>query len=88
MGQLSAMRFPKRRSCIHSQRRRRLNYGRIFAYPGVGYQIYNAIKSLDYPLIQGGVLIIILSVALANFVIDVIYPIIDPRIRYSGSGGK
>ncbi len=60
----------------------------IFAYPGVGYQIYNAIKSLDYPLIQGGVLIIILSVALANFVIDVIYPIIDPRIRYSGSGGK
>jgi peptide/nickel transport system permease protein len=60
----------------------------IFAYPGVGYQIYNGIKSLDYPLIQGGVLLIILSVALANFVIDVAYPLIDPRIRFASSGGK
>jgi len=60
----------------------------IFAYPGVGYQIYNGIKSLDYPLIQGGVLLIILSVALANFVIDVAYPLIDPRIRFAPSGGK
>ena len=60
----------------------------IFAYPGVGYQIYNGIKSLDYPLIQGGVLMIILSVALANFVIDVAYPLIDPRIRFAPSGGK
>jgi peptide/nickel transport system permease protein len=60
----------------------------IFAYPGVGYQIYNGIKSLDYPLIQGGVLLIILSVALANFVIDVAYPLIDPRIRFGASAGK
>ena len=60
----------------------------IFAYPGVGYQIYNGIKSLDYPLIQGGVLLIILSVALANFVIDVVYPLIDPRIRFGSAGGK
>ncbi|NJN81616.1 MAG: ABC transporter permease [Caldilineaceae bacterium] len=60
----------------------------IFAYPGVGYQIYNAIKSLDYPLIQGGVLMIIISVAVANFAIDLAYPFIDPRIRFSGSGGK
>lgn len=60
----------------------------IFAYPGIGYQIYNAIKSLDYPLIQGGVLLIILSVALANFAIDVAYPLIDPRIRYASPGGR
>ncbi len=60
----------------------------IFAYPGVGYQIYNAIKSLDYPLIQGGVLLIILSVAVANFAIDIAYPLIDPRIRYAGPGGN
>jgi peptide/nickel transport system permease protein len=59
----------------------------IFAYPGVGNQIYNAIKSLDYPLIQGGVLLIILSVALANFLIDIAYPLIDPRIRFQGSRG-
>ncbi len=60
----------------------------IFAYPGIGYRIYNAIKSLDYPLIQGGVLLIIISVALANFLIDSAYPLIDPRIRYEGSGGS
>jgi peptide/nickel transport system permease protein len=58
----------------------------IFAYPGIGYRIYNAINSLDYPVIQGGVLMIILSVALANFIIDITYPLIDPRIRYEGSG--
>jgi peptide/nickel transport system permease protein len=60
----------------------------IFAYPGIGYRIYNAIKSLDYPLIQGGVLFIIISVALANFLIDALYPLIDPRIRFEGSGGR
>ncbi|MGQ9629770.1 MAG: ABC transporter permease [bacterium] len=54
----------------------------IFAYPGVGWLIYNAITGLDFPLIQGGVLLIIVSVAVANFVIDVAYPLIDPRIRY------
>lgn len=60
----------------------------IFAYPGIGYRIYNAINSLDYPLIQGGVLLIILSVAAANFLIDILYPLIDPRIRYEGTGGS
>ena len=58
----------------------------IFAYPGLGYLIYNSIKSLDYPVIQGGVLLIIFSVALANFIIDVTYPLIDPRIRYQPAG--
>ncbi|MBV9356844.1 MAG: ABC transporter permease [Chloroflexi bacterium] len=56
----------------------------IFAYPGVGWLVYNAIKSLDYPVIQGSVLLIILSVAFANFAIDLLYPLIDPRIRHGG----
>jgi len=60
----------------------------IFAYPGIGYRIYNSIKSLDYPVIQGGVLLIIVSVAIANFLIDAAYPLIDPRIRFEGRGGK
>ena len=59
----------------------------IFAYPGVGWLIFNAIKSLDFPVIQGGVLVIILAVALANFLIDIAYPFIDPRIRYGQAGG-
>lgn len=54
----------------------------IFAYPGVGWLIFNAIKGLDYPVIQGGVLLIIIAVAVANFAIDSLYPLVDPRIRY------
>jgi len=58
----------------------------IFAYPGVGWLIYNSITSLDFPVIQGSVLLIVFSVALANFVIDIVYPLIDPRIRYERAG--
>jgi peptide/nickel transport system permease protein len=53
----------------------------IFAYPGVGWLIYNAIKGLDFPVIQGSVLLLIVAVASANLVIDLAYPLIDPRIR-------
>jgi peptide/nickel transport system permease protein len=58
----------------------------IFAYPGLGWLIYDAIRSIDFPVIQGGVLLIVFSVALANFAIDMIYPLIDPRIRYERTG--
>jgi peptide/nickel transport system permease protein len=58
----------------------------IFAYPGLGWLIYNSIQGLDFPVIQGGVLLIVFSVALANFIIDLIYPLIDPRIRYQRTG--
>jgi peptide/nickel transport system permease protein len=58
----------------------------IFAYPGIGWLIYNAITGLDFPVIQGSVLLIIVSVASANFVIDILYPLIDPRIRYAKAG--
>lgn len=53
----------------------------IFAYPGIGFLIYNSIKGSDFPVIQGSVLLIIVSVAVANFAMDMIYPLIDPRIR-------
>lgn len=53
----------------------------IFGYPGIGWLIFNAIKGLDYPVIQGSVMLIIISVALINFLLDMIYPLIDPRIR-------
>jgi peptide/nickel transport system permease protein len=58
----------------------------IFAYPGLGWLIYNSITSLDFPVIQGGVLLVVLSVALANFIIDIVYPLIDPRIRHEQAG--
>jgi len=58
----------------------------IFGYPGLGYLIFNSIKSLDFPVIQGSILLIILSVAIINFVMDLVYPLIDPRIRYGAAG--
>lgn len=58
----------------------------IFAYPGLGWLTYNSITSIDFPVIQGAVLLIVFAVALANLVIDMIYPLIDPRIRYAKAG--
>lgn len=53
----------------------------IFAYPGLGFLIYNAIKGLDFPVIQGTILLLVVSVATINFALDLAYPLIDPRIR-------
>ncbi len=55
----------------------------IFGYPGIGYLVYTAIKGLDFPVIQGCILLVILSVATANLLLDLAYPLIDPRIRYA-----
>jgi peptide/nickel transport system permease protein len=59
----------------------------IFGYPGLGYLIFNSIKTLDYPVIQGSILLIVVSVATVNLIIDLLYPLIDPRIRF-GTGGR
>ncbi|WP_233494079.1 ABC transporter permease [Desertihabitans brevis] len=53
----------------------------VFAYPGVGYLFYQAVVSLDYPLMQALFLTISLSVLAANFVADSIYVLLDPRTR-------
>lgn len=52
----------------------------IFSYPGIGLTIMNAILSHDYPLIQGCFAIIAVSVVTLNFLADLIYPLIDPRV--------
>ena len=54
----------------------------IFAYPGMGYLLYQAIVTNDYSLIQGIVFILILATATAVLLIDLLYPLIDPRISY------
>lgn len=54
----------------------------LFAYPGMGYLLYQAIVSNDYTLIQGIVFILILATASAVLLIDLVYPLIDPRISY------
>ena len=55
----------------------------VFAYPGVGYLIYEALLSRDYPVIQGVFLIVAVCVLIVNFLIDVSYQKLDPRISYA-----
>lgn len=54
----------------------------IFNYPGVGYVLYNALRTADYFVIQGVIMFIIISVAFTTLIVDLIYPKLDPRIRY------
>ena len=54
----------------------------LFAYPGIGNLLYTAITSNDYFLIQGVLMYVIFAVGLMLFIVDMIYPLIDPRIRY------
>ncbi len=55
----------------------------LFGYPGVGMLLQSAITSADYNLMLGLITISIVAVSTATFVVDIIYPFLDPRIRYS-----
>lgn len=54
----------------------------IFAYPGMGYLLYLGIVNNDYTLIQGIVFILILGTATAVLILDLLLPLVDPRITY------
>jgi len=54
----------------------------VFSYPGIGRLLVNRVGNRDFPVIQALVLIIGVSVILANLVADVLYAYLDPRIRY------
>ena len=53
----------------------------IFSYPGLGTTLLNAVMGQDYPLISAATLIITVMVLFANFIIEILYGIIDPRIK-------
>lgn len=55
----------------------------VFSYPGVGRLLYEAVLNRDYPVIQATFFIITISVIAANVLADLIYPLIDPRIRHA-----
>lgn len=55
----------------------------IFSWPGIGRYIYEAIGHRDYPVIQSGILIIATIFVLINLVVDLLYALVDPRIKYS-----
>nr|WP_206686993.1 MULTISPECIES: ABC transporter permease [Microbacterium] len=55
----------------------------VFAFPGIGSFLYRAIFSRDYPVLQGFILLIAVTYALINLLVDVSYSFIDPRVRVS-----
>ena len=54
----------------------------IFSWPGIGRWVYDAILGRDYPIVQGGTLVIALVFVGVNFLVDIMYALLDPRIRY------
>ncbi len=54
----------------------------IFGLPGMGWTFVNGIYQLDYPTVQGAVLMLALTFVLVNLIVDVMYAYLDPRIRY------
>ncbi len=55
----------------------------VFSYPGIGSMLLQAIRNFDYTLLYGIVYLVILSIALATLILDLIYPRLDPRITYA-----
>jgi len=53
----------------------------IFSWPGIGLAMYQAIGERDYPMLEGGFLILAISVIVLNFIADLVYFRLDPRIR-------
>lgn len=54
----------------------------VFNWPGVGLAMYKAINLRDWPIVTGGVLIIVVIVMVINLLVDISYAFLDPRIRY------
>ena len=55
----------------------------VFSYPGLGTLLYNAITTGDYNLIMGITLLSIVAITTAILIIDLLYPLLDPRVRYT-----
>jgi peptide/nickel transport system permease protein len=53
----------------------------VFSYPGLGFLLVSSVGARDYPLMQGLFLMITVAVLLANFIVDVVYTRLDPRVR-------
>lgn len=53
----------------------------VFSYPGLGRLIYEGVLARDYPVLQGAFLLLAVGVVAANFLNDLLYPLLDPRVR-------
>lgn len=54
----------------------------VFSWPGIGRLLVESILARDYPVVQGAVLVIALSFIMINLIVDMLYGLVDPRIRY------
>ncbi len=54
----------------------------VFNWPGIGYMVYQSILQRDWPVVMGGVIIIVFVVMIINLLVDISYAFLDPRIRY------
>jgi ABC-type dipeptide/oligopeptide/nickel transport system permease component len=57
----------------------------VFSWPGVGREIFLAVGQRDWPIVMGGVIIIVFLVMIINLLVDLSYAWLDPRIRYGGA---
>jgi peptide/nickel transport system permease protein len=60
----------------------------IFNWQGIGQTTLSAVQDRDYPLIQGAVIVVAACFIIVNFVVDLLYLVIDPRIRYQTRGTR
>ena len=54
----------------------------IFGWPGMGSLLFSAISQRDYPVVMGVTVVIALAVLLTNLLLDLVYGLADPRVRY------
>ena len=57
----------------------------VFSWPGIGRLLVNAVSASDYPLAQGAFLIITFVLIIMNFIADITYHLLDPRVRFASS---
>jgi peptide/nickel transport system permease protein len=57
----------------------------VFGYPGIGTLLFQAVRNFDYPVIYGISFMIIVAIGLSTLVLDLLLPVLDPRIKYSRS---
>ncbi|MDO5044225.1 MAG: ABC transporter permease [Coriobacteriia bacterium] len=54
----------------------------VFNWPGIGFEVYRAITQRDWPIVMGGVTLVVVVVLIISLVVDISYAFLDPRIRY------
>lgn len=60
----------------------------FFTYPGIAYYMVEAIGNRDYPVMMGCFILLTTATVLANFLVDLLYPLVDPRIARPGGGAR